>query len=146
MSSKNHEAPSCVIFSTLLLLYPPLPQVNSSYNQLKERIMSLCSQSQWPRRQKRGSEADRLLDCGFEFCWRQGSISPVSVVCCHVEVCASGLSFVRRSPTERGVSECDREASIMRRPWPSTGCCAMEIKRNVSVCLFTFYDQAHKHN
>ena len=76
--------------------------------------MSLCSQSQWPRRQKRGSEADRLLDCGFEFRWRQGSISPVSVVFCHVEVSASSLSFVRMSPTERGVSECDREASIMR--------------------------------
>jgi hypothetical protein len=22
------------------------------------------------------------------------------------------------------VSECDREASIMRRPWPTGGCCA----------------------
>jgi hypothetical protein len=28
------------------------------------------------------------------------------------------------------VSECDREASIMRRPWPTRGCCAME-KRNI---------------
>jgi hypothetical protein len=24
-----------------------------------------------------------------------------------------------------GVSEWDREASIMRRPWPTRGCCAM---------------------
>jgi len=108
--------------------------------------MSLCSQSQWPRRQKRGSEADRLLDCRFEFRWRQGSISPVSVVCWQVEVSASGLSFVRRSPTERGVTECDRETSTMRRPWPSIGCCAIEIKRYVSVCLFEFYDQTHEHN
>ena len=23
--------------------------------------------------------------------------------------------------------ECDREASIMRRPWPTRGCCVMEI-------------------
>ena len=23
------------------------------------------------------------------------------------------------------MSECDREASIMRKPWPATGCCAM---------------------
>jgi hypothetical protein len=23
------------------------------------------------------------------------------------------------------VSECDREASIMRRPWPTRGCCAI---------------------
>jgi hypothetical protein len=26
------------------------------------------------------------------------------------------------------VSECDREASIMRRPWPTGGCCAMGTK------------------
>jgi len=24
------------------------------------------------------------------------------------------------------MSQRDREASIMRRPWPTTGCCAME--------------------
>ena len=29
-------------------------------------------------------------------------------------------SLVQRSPTECGVSECDREASIMRRLWPSS--------------------------
>jgi hypothetical protein len=28
--------------------------------------------------------------------------------------------------TECGVSECDRVASIMRRPWPTRGCCATE--------------------
>jgi hypothetical protein len=34
---------------------------------------------------------------------------------------ASGRSLVQRSPTECGVSKvCDREASIMRRPWPNT--------------------------
>jgi len=32
------------------------------------------------------------------------------------------------SPAECGVSECDREASIVRRPWPTRGCCAMEKK------------------
>jgi hypothetical protein len=50
----------------------------------------------------------------------------VSGASLQVEVSASGLSLVRRSSTKRGVSECDREASIMRRPWPSRGCCAME--------------------
>jgi hypothetical protein len=35
----------------------------------------------------------------------------VSVVCCQVEVSATGWSLVQRSPTECGVSECDREAS-----------------------------------
>ena len=35
------------------------------------------------------------------------------------------MSLVK-SPTECGVSECDREASTMRRPWPPMGCCAMK--------------------
>jgi hypothetical protein len=53
-----------------------------------------------------------------------GCLSLVSVVCCQVEVCASGWSHVQRSPTDCGVSECDREASIMRGPWSARGCCA----------------------
>jgi hypothetical protein len=38
----------------------------------------------------------------------------VSVVCGQVEVSASGWLLVQRRPTECGVSEYDREASIMR--------------------------------
>jgi hypothetical protein len=38
----------------------------------------------------------------------------VSVVCCQVEVSASGWSLVQGSPIKYGVAECDREASIMR--------------------------------
>ena len=34
-------------------------------------------------------------------------------------VVSSGLSPVQRSPTECGVSGCDRETSVMRRPWPT---------------------------
>jgi hypothetical protein len=52
-------------------------------------------------------------------------MSVVSVACCQIEVSASGWSLVQRSPTECGVSECDRQDSIMRRPWPTGGCCAM---------------------
>jgi len=40
---------------------------------------------------------------------------------CHVEVSATGWSLVQKSPTDCGVSECDYEASIMRRLWPSKG-------------------------
>jgi hypothetical protein len=40
-----------------------------------------------------------------------GCLSVVSVVCCQVEVYATGWSLVERSPTECGVSECDRKAS-----------------------------------
>ena len=52
--------------------------------------------------------------------WIAGS-NLLCVVCCQVDVSASGWSLVRRSPTECGVSECDREALIMRRPWPNGG-------------------------
>jgi hypothetical protein len=41
-----------------------------------------------------------------------GCLSIVSVVCCQVEVSASGWSLVQRSPTKCGVSKkCDREGS-----------------------------------
>jgi hypothetical protein len=45
----------------------------------------------------------------------------MSVVCCQVEVSATGCSLVQGSPTECGVSECDREALIIRIPWPTGG-------------------------
>jgi hypothetical protein len=62
----------------------------------------------------------------------------VSVVCCQVEVCATSRSLVQRSPTDCGVSECDRESSITWRPWPTGaveeamahwGCCTVVRKR-----------------
>ena len=37
-----------------------------------------------------------------------GCLSVVSVVCCQVEVSATGWSFIQRSPTECDVSECDQ--------------------------------------
>jgi len=48
----------------------------------------------------------------------------VSVVCCQVEVCASGCSLIQSSLTECGVSECDHESLIK---WRS--CCTM-VKKN----------------
>jgi hypothetical protein len=39
-------------------------------------------------------------DCGFEPRRGHGCLSLVSVVCCQVEVSASGRSLVQRSPTE----------------------------------------------
>ena len=32
---------------------------------------------------------------------------------------------MQRSLVDCCVSVCDREASVMRRPWPTGGCCAM---------------------
>ena len=48
-----------------------------------------------------------------------------SVVCCQVEVSVSGWSLVQRNLTECGLSECDREASTIWRPWPTSGCWVM---------------------
>ena len=52
-------------------------------------------------------------------------MSVVSVMYWQVVVSATGLSFVQRNPNNHGVSECDREASILRRPWPNRGCCTI---------------------
>jgi len=40
----------------------------------------------------------------------------------------TGRSLLQRSPTECGVSECDREALIVMRLWSTEGCCAMGKK------------------
>jgi hypothetical protein len=51
----------------------------------------------------------------------------VSAMCCQVEVSSSGWSFVQRNSAECDLSsECDREASITRRPWPTSGCCSLK--------------------
>ena len=69
---------------------------------------------------------------------RHECLSLMSVVCCQVKVSASGRSLVQRSPTECGVSERDREASIKRRPWPTKGCQTMVRKthRNVTHAAY----------
>jgi hypothetical protein len=76
--------------------------------------VTVSCQSQWPCGLRRGSAAARLLGLRV----RIGREHGVSVVCCQVEVSATGRSFVQRSPTEYGVSECDLETSAMRRPSP----------------------------
>jgi len=59
-------------------------------------------------------------DCGFESRRGFGCLSLVNVVCCQVGVSALGLSLVQRS------ADYDREASILRRPWPTGSICVME--------------------
>jgi hypothetical protein len=51
----------------------------------------------------------------------------VNVVCFQVEFSATGRSLVQRNPANRGVSEYECEASIMRRPWPTRGCRVIKI-------------------
>jgi len=57
--------------------------------------------------------------CGFEPCRDHWCPSLLFVVCCQVEISVSGWSLDQRSPTECVVSEYDRGALIMRRPWPT---------------------------
>jgi len=47
--------------------------------------------------------------------------SVLRVMCGQVEVSASGWSLINRSPIE-----CNREASIQRKPWSTRNCCAAE--------------------
>jgi hypothetical protein len=62
-----------------------------------------------------------------------GSNPPEGTVVCLLRVlCVVRKRSLRKADlssrgvlTEGGASECDHEASIMRRPWPTGGCCAM---------------------
>jgi hypothetical protein len=59
----------------------------------------------------------------------------VSVVSCQVEVSATGWSLVQGSSTECDVSEYDREASIIRKPWPIRCCCV--IAKKIVSCRYS---------
>jgi hypothetical protein len=81
----------------------------------------------------RGFAAVRLLGLWVRIRRGHGCLSLVSVVCCQVEVSSTGRSLIQRRPTECDVCECDREASIMTRPWPTRSCCAIEKK--ILLCM-----------
>ena len=53
------------------------------------------------------------LDCRFKSRWGHGCLSLLSVVCCPVQVSATGR------PTDCGVSKRDLETSTMRRLIPT---------------------------
>ena len=76
------------------------------------------SRSRWPRGLRRGSAAARLLGLRVRIPPGHGCLSLVSVMCCQVDVSASGWSLVHRSPNECGASECGLETTTMRRLGP----------------------------
>jgi hypothetical protein len=94
-----------------------------------------CSRSQWPF---------ACWDCGFESRRGHGYLSVVTVVCCQVEVSATGWSLVQRSSTECGVSECDCEVSIMRRPWPTRGLLQHGQKETLVGCVMCLSSRTPK--
>jgi len=74
--------------------------------------------SQWPRGLKLGSMASRLLGLRVRVLPAPVCLFPVNVVCCHVEVSASGRSLVQGSPAECVVFVCNLETSTTRWPRP----------------------------
>jgi hypothetical protein len=86
-------------------------------------------------RPKAESAATRLLGLRVRIPPGHGCLSLVSVVCCQVEISELGWSLVRKSvPSVVCLNECDSETSIMRRPWPTSGCWAMEKKSTATNC------------
>ena len=69
----------------------------------------------------------------------------VRVVCCYKEISASaGWSLVQRSPTKCRVSECDCEASIMRRPWSTRNRCTKNHHFDSSKVHLKYRGKFHK--
>ena len=68
-------------------------------------IIKPC-RSQWPRGLRRRSAAAPMLGLWVRIPPGHGCLSVLSVVCCQVEVSATGWSLVQRSPTDCDASFC----------------------------------------
>ena len=101
---------------------------------IQNSIGSSIRQSQWPLCLWQLA----CWDWGFESRRGHRHLSLLCVVCCQVEGSVSEWSLVHLSPNECGVSECDHEASIMRKSWPSRGSCAK--KKIGSIILGYYFD------
>jgi hypothetical protein len=71
--------------------------------------------------------------CGFESLRGRGYLSLVSFPGSQVDVFESDRSLVQRSFKKCGVSECDHEASKIKRSWSNRGCCAMGGRGNEKI-------------
>jgi hypothetical protein len=115
-----HSSPSCVF------------QTNRYSFDIRMKTVSLSTRnfpfrwSHWPRGVRNGSTAAYYLGLWVRIMPAAWMSVSVSVVCCQVLASVTGRSLVHMSPTECIVSECDREASITGRSWPTGGCYAME--------------------
>ena len=91
------------------------------------------SQSQWSCSLRNVCMAAHLLELWVWILLGYGCLSFVSVVCCLAEVSATGWSLIQRNRTEFGVSECEHEASTLKRLWPTRGCHAMGKKPLIPI-------------
>jgi hypothetical protein len=100
--------------------------------------------SRWPRGLRRGFAA--LLLQGLRVRIPPVARTSVCCECCVLLGTGHCVGLINRPEEsgECGVSECDREASIMR-PRPSMGCCAMEEKRGTrwKSCQHTRWADQH---
>jgi len=75
------------------------------------------SRSRRPHNLRRGPVAARIVELRVQIPpWDMDVCLFVNVVCCEVEVSATGRSLAWRTPTDCGVCELDREASTLWRP------------------------------
>ena len=78
----------------------------------------------WPSSLRRGSAAARSLEVRVWIPPRAWMFL-VTDVCCQIEISATSWLLGQRSPTECGVSDFDREVSIMGRSRSTRGCCVI---------------------
>jgi hypothetical protein len=89
------------------------------------------SRSQWPRGVRRGSAAARLLELRVRM--PPGAWMSASYKYCFLSSRSLCVRLITRSRESYRVGcDCDREASIMRQPWPTSGCSAMGGKNTRS--------------
>ena len=88
---------------------------NTSDISLTTNIYTHVCRPQWPRGVRRGSAADRFLGLRDRIPLGHGCLFLGIVVFCQVDVSAMRRSLFQKSPTECGVSECVRDASIMTK-------------------------------
>ena len=90
--------------------------------------------SRWPRGLRCGSAADRLLVLRVRL--PPGTWMSLFYECCMLSgryLCVRLITRPEESYRAWCVCVCDREASIMRRPWP-TGCCCTMKRKFLTVC------------
>jgi hypothetical protein len=113
-------------------------QVFVAWNKLSQNLWDIHnpktsnSQSQWPRGLSRWSAVTRLLEILVRILPGRRRLSLVSVVCYKAEVSATSRSLIQRSPTKCSVSKYDRETSIIKRLFPTWGCCTTEVGQTLS--------------
>jgi hypothetical protein len=92
-------------------------------------LYNVC-QAQLPRALRCGSAATCLL--GLQIRFPSGACISVSYECCVLSGRGLCIWLIQGSPTKCGVSGWDLEASIIRRTWPSRGCCTLKKYKSIS--------------